>query len=251
MKQWINRIIWGLFFYLIFLIATLPAYLLVSRIELGNQVKLGNVSGTIWSGQIDQVKIDKTILKNVRWDYNFSQLLTAQLAVDLTFGHARKILEPQGSAQLRYGLNGPSLADAKVKLPADLIVQQLEMPFKVQASGLVEANIAQAQLGEPVCHSLVGDIDWKLAGVNAMKTSFDYGDISAKLSCDNGAVVAQVKGNPELLVLDINARLNTYQSYSVEGYISAGSKASKDLQAALSYLGNPDSQGRYLIKFNQ
>ncbi|WAJ69844.1 type II secretion system protein N [Catenovulum adriaticum] len=251
MKQWINRIIWGLFFYLIFLIVTLPAYLLVSRIELGDQIELGNVSGTIWSGQIDQVRVDKTILKDVHWAYNFSQLLTAQLAVDVTFGHPRKILEPQGSAQLRYGLNGPSLADVQIKLPADLIVQQLDMPFKVEASGLLEANIEQAQLGEPVCQSLSGQVDWKLAGVNAMKTNFSYGDIGANLSCDNGAVVAKVNGNPEQLILDINARLNTYQSYSVEGYISAGSKASKDLQAALSYLGNPDNQGRYLIKFKQ
>ncbi|MCU4674384.1 type II secretion system protein N [Catenovulum sp. 2E275] len=252
MKQWINRITWALLFYLVFLIATLPAYLVVSRIQLDKNIQLGNVSGTIWSGKIDTVKVDKTLVKDVTWDVNFAQLLAARFAVDIEFGSPRKNLEPQGSSQLRYGLNGASVADLQIKLPADLIAQQINLPFKVQAAGLVDANISTMQLGEPVCQALDGQINWKLAAVNLieMKTNFSYGDIKANLSCDeNGAALAKILGNPELLRLDIDAKLTSFSSYSVNGFISAGSNASQDLRNALSYLGKADSQGRYSIKF--
>ncbi len=252
MKQWINRITWALLFYFIFLIVTLPAYLLVSRIPLDKSIELGNVTGTVWSGSVDAIRIDQTIIKDVSWTVDFTQLIAAKIAVDLEFGNPRKILEPQGKAQLQYGLNGPSVRDLRVKLPADLIVQQVDMPFKAEASGLVEANIAEARLGQPVCHTLDGQVNWKLAAVTYMDTNYTYGDVKASLSCDeNGALVSKITGNPELLTLDIDAKLTTYQNYSIEGFISPGSNASKQMRSALSFLGNTDNQGRYYIKFTQ
>lgn len=251
MKQWISRITWGLFFYIIFLIATLPAHLVTAKLDLGKKLELGHVTGTIWSGKIDAVRIDDIILKTVNWDVNFSQILIGRIALDIQFGSPRKILEPQGTGQVRYSLNGLSLADVKIKLPADLIAAQISLPFPVEASGLVEADLAKVRLGEPVCSELNGDIKWQLAAVTAQKTNFNYGDLKAQLSCKNGKAVAKILGNPDILQLDIDAILNNLKSYSVNGYISLGAKADTNLRNVISFLGNPDKQGRYLIKFSQ
>ena len=129
-KQWLNKITWGLLFYLIFLIATLPAHLVVTQDKIGNQAKIGNVTGSIWSGKIDAVQVDKVIIKNVEWQFAFVKLLTGKLALDIEFGSQRKLLEPSGSGILAYGFSGAEAADWKIKFPAEMVTQNIKLPIK-------------------------------------------------------------------------------------------------------------------------
>ncbi|MER2492407.1 type II secretion system protein N [Catenovulum sediminis] len=251
MKVWISRLTWAILFYLIFLLATIPAHLVTAQVTLPKNIELGNVSGTLWQGKVDMLRVDKILLKDVRWDVVFSRLLTAKLAVDIEFGDRRKILEPQGSLTALYGASGPALQDVKVKMPADLIAQQIPIPFPVEAAGLVELNLNHVEQGKPVCSELDGRIDWRMASVNAMNSNFVYGDIAADLSCDEGAAVAIARGNKEILILDLKARLNTMKNYAIGGHIALGPKADTALRNAIGFLGNPDADGRYMVKFSQ
>ncbi|WP_016957158.1 type II secretion system protein N [Catenovulum sp. SX2] len=251
MKQWIGRITWALLAYLVFLIATIPAHLITPQLPKVKNLQLGNVSGTIWQGQMDMLQYDKVLLKDVKWQISFLSLLTGKVSADIEFGHPRKLLEPQGSLVAQAGFSSAVLKDIKVKLPADLIAQQVNIPFPVVASGLVEANLPVVEAGKPVCGQLDGTINWRMASVEAMNNRFNYGDITAKLSCDNGAAQALVSGNKDILEIDLKGRLNTMKNYAIGGYVALGPKADKALQGAIQFLGNPDSEGRYQIKFSQ
>lgn len=249
-KQWINRFTWALLLYLIFLIATLPANLVVTQDKIGNQAKLGNVSGSIWSGKIDAVLVNNILIKDVKWQFNFLQLLTAKAGVDLEFGSKRKILEPQGTGQVAYGFSGILISDWQLSFPSELITQNIRLPIKASASGLVKLTVAEAQLGQPVCSVLSGEINWLNASVNAMKSQIDYGDIKAALSCDKGALVAKVSGNQDVLDLTATAKYQGGNKYSLIGQVAAGDKADAVLVNTLSLLGNKNSQGKYLINLS-
>lgn len=57
----------GLFAYIIFLIARLPAEQVVARVNLPDNLRIQDVSGTIWQGQIGQMSIQGIPLRSVQW----------------------------------------------------------------------------------------------------------------------------------------------------------------------------------------
>ena len=61
----------GLFLYFCLLVAYLPASQVVSRISLPDNVKVGNVQGTLWQGEVDRVIVNNIPVKQAQGkDFN-------------------------------------------------------------------------------------------------------------------------------------------------------------------------------------
>ncbi|WP_017444456.1 type II secretion system protein N [Gayadomonas joobiniege] len=249
MTAWVSRIFFLLLCYLVFLIATLPANLVIDQFQPPKNVQLGNATGTIWNGHLSALAIEGIALKNVSWQMTPASLLTGKLGYDINFGQTRKVLQPSGQLTAEYGFNGAQLTDLSARFPADLVAQKLQLGFPIQAAGLVEVNIEKASLGTPVCGQLSGDIVWRLASVDVNNLNFSYGDIKTDLHCLSGALQAQISGNPDRLKVDLTADWDG-KAYKLTGHVAPGKNADKNLREAMRFLGNPDAQGRYLISFS-
>ena len=99
------------------------------------------------------------------------------------------------------------------------------------------------------CLRAEGNVNWSRAGVIALEENIKLGKFTAEISCDDGKLLAKVSPKNNL-GLSFNAvlALNT-QKASGNGYLKPGAKFPSQLRSALSFIGRPDNQGRYQLRF--
>ena len=250
MKKWSAFIAIFLGSYLVFLVATMPLALVINTIELPKELNISGVSGSIWQGKISQVSIDNNPIQKIKPELSFLSLLVLAPKVDVVFGGA--LLDgAEGKFTLTVLSNELRLNDVEIFVPANDIAKQLKLAIPVTAQGNVELTFAELKVNTDklFCSSAEGQFSWVRSGVVALDNNIKLGTIKADIACDNGDLIATVlpKNN---LGLIFNARLSlATQQASGEGYLKPGAKFPAELKATLSFIGRPDNQGRYLLRF--
>jgi Bacterial type II secretion system protein N. len=85
--------------------------------------------------------------------------------------------------------------------------------------------------------------------VVALEENIKLGKFAAEISCNEDNLLAKVLPKNHLgLSFDGVLALAT-QKISGKGYLKPGAKFPSQLRSALSFLGRPDNQGRYPLKF--
>ncbi|AWB68682.1 hypothetical protein C2869_20790 [Saccharobesus litoralis] len=255
MKSWIKIGVGCFFLYIAFLIATIPANFVISKVKLPANVALGNVSGTLWQGKLDTLTVDGILLKNVGWSIALPKLLSGEVGADFKFGSSRKILEPFGQGYAYFaGAQNIGLANTQLSIPADIAMPKLKQirgNMVESLQGIVKADIQAASIGKPYCTELAGKVNWQQSALGVMGGQFSLGDLNVDLACDKGNLLASVKGDDKTLLLDLKAELKDKNQTKVDGFVKAGPSADAMLMNAMTFLGKADSQGRYKIKFGR
>ncbi len=251
MKKWFAII--AIFFssYLIFLIATAPLALVTNAVTLPKNVEIHGASGSIWQGDIARVVVNNNIIERVKTDVSFWSLFSLSPTVQLTFGDSM-LAGPEGKLTMELSSSELSLSEVELYLSASDVAKQLPLPIPVVAQGNIELQLSSVQIsyGEKLsCTAAQGELIWLRAGVVALEQSIKLGKLSANLSCDKGNILAKVAPNNNLgLSFDGMLALPS-QRASGNGYLKPGAKFPAELKNALSFLGRPDNQGRYPLRF--
>jgi general secretion pathway protein N len=99
------------------------------------------------------------------------------------------------------------------------------------------------------CSKAQGEVLWSRAGVVALEQNIKLGKFTTEISCDEGNLLAKVSPKNNLgLSFDGVLTLAT-QKISGKGYLQPGAKFPTQLKSALSFIGRPDNQGRYQLRF--
>lgn len=251
MKKWFTGIAIFFISYFVFLIATMPLAFVINTIDLPKKVRISNVTGTIWQGQIGQALVDKVNITNINTDLSFWSLLIFSPTVDVTFGDAISV-GPEGKLSLTASFDSLELNDVDIILPANDIAKKLRLPIPVTAQGNAELTLKHMQLSTSEklsCTAADGDVNWSRAAVIALDNTIKLSKISAKISCDKGDVTAKISPKNNL-GLSVDARFNLPKSkLTGTGYLKPGTKFPEALKPALSFLGRVDNNGRYPLKF--
>ena len=183
----------GLFLalYSIFVIALMPASWVIKQVKLPNKVAIAGVEGSIWQSKISQVMVDGIVIDQMRSSLSLTSVLMLDPKVDITFGDAL-INGPEGQLALSGLLGDITVVDAKVSLPANMVAGKLNLPIDVTAHEKITANIPRFVIGAPICSELNGDIHWNNAAITALDEKVKLGKLSAKLSCEQGNLIAEV-----------------------------------------------------------
>jgi len=251
MKKWFAVIAIFLSSYLIFLVTTMPLAFLINNIKFPKNVQINMVSGSIWQGEITQVSVDNNKIQQIKTELSFWSLLSLSPTVDVSFGGATSP-GAEGKLTLRISANELELSDVELFVSANDIAKQLSLPIPVTAQGNIELSFTQLIIDSSdklVCQQAQGHISWVRSGVVALEQNIKLGKIDADLDCEKGDLRAKIlpKNN---LGLSFDARLSlANQKASGQGYLKPGAKFPAQLQSALSFLGRPDSQGRYKLRF--
>ncbi len=253
MKKWFSITALFLLSYLIFIVATLPATLLVNYINIPKGFTLSGLSGSIWQAHIKTLAIattnqqDHIIVHNVRLKVIPTSVITLQPSIKLDFGG--KLLEgPQGELTLTNLLSQPAITDANIQLSATEISQRLNLPIEVQAFGRVQLTLAQFTLGKPLCSLAQGHLIWQRAALNAFDQTVELGDLTAKINCEQGALAIKIDPKNKL-GLTFTTYIRSSKQISGNGYLTPNSRLPKALQDLLPFLGKPDNKGRYRLRF--
>lgn len=236
-------------FYLFSLVFTAPASLVTRFIPANAGVKIGHVSGTVWSGKLSQVNYqNKPALQRLTWRFDWLALLKLRLQADVKFDNGRRILE--GSGAVGYGLSGLVLSDIDIDMQASQITPYLTLPVPVNPVGKLNLVIEHGSQGNPYCDELDGYLIWKDALLETPMANIDLDTSRINLSCDQGAVVASLKQDSAQLTTNAKVVLSKGERYKLEGDIMGHQQLDPTIRQALSWIGPQNSEGATVIKLD-
>ncbi len=236
-QAWLLGLV-GIVVFVVVGVATLPASLLVSR--LPPQIALDGVSGTVWHGGADSVRLSGTPMGAVTWNAEPAALLRGELAYQVAMLRADGYLRGRIAATAGGTLRGEQI---ELSLPVTALQSQAAADaWGGGLSGVVRS--ARLERGWPV--QLDGTLtvtDLKPPGstlrIGSYLIDFD-GDAP-----NAAALVGRVR-ELEDAALHVRAQLTIRpdRSYRLEGEVTPRPNTAPEVARALAFLGQPDASGR-------
>lgn len=249
LKPW-HWVILGLFTYLVFLIKYMPANWALNNtpISIPKNIAIINVEGSIWNGKVASLVVSGVAINNIRWDLSFWALFSGKIKADLSGGALRdsNSVYFKGTANTYwYDIQAFALQDFNAMLPAQSVLAQITLPVPITARGRFNTQIKSLKFNQ-TCQSLSGTGGWTNGVVNGLQGPIEFGSFEADLSCNNGALVVDVKAQNKLS-LEANLTLQSSGKYSVQGRFKVPDEMPEEVKQAAVFFGPPDSQGYRII----
>jgi len=234
-------IILGALAFVLFLLVTLPAQLVFSRLEpMG--LKAAGVSGSVWKGQAANLSTGPINLGRLTWDLHVLRLLTGRASASVTL----QLDDGQAQGDVSAGLGGTvSLADAIVSWPLSRLSSS---GLPGGWNGTVNAKLAEVRLANGVPTLIEGTVDIlnlvgpanRPANLGSFRATFPAtGAVPA-----DGAQVGTIEDLEGPIAVTGTITLSPDRSYVVDGQIATRPDAPAQIVNSLQYLGEPDGAGR-------
>jgi general secretion pathway protein N len=240
-----KSILWGcgLVTYLLFAVILAPASLWLKLFPLPADVKLGTVTGTLWSGQIAGVQRTPLYFPQLSWQLQLAPLWRGKIGIIVNGGELRDTTLPYLQLAAELGAGSVTVKQSTVRLPIAGIMPQLQLPMPVDASGALVLNIQQFALGQPYCSALSGNASWQQAKFKAPTGWIDLQAIHSTLNCTDGTISLQTTDdNP--LGLKVKAELLA-GSYRIAGTLKPDPSMPKEVHQSMQFVGQADGEGRF------
>lgn len=229
----------GVLSYLVFAIVTLPANVVIPRVQPPGVV-LAGLDGSIWNGSAQAVQVGGAHIGSVAWKVHVLPLFALQGAADIN------LKRTDGFAQGAVSVSRQRvrLTDLSASFPLSALPPQLAPGGW---AGTMNARLAELTLvaGWPV--SATGTIDLVDFTGPANRPS-NLGTFQVKLPVETNepnTLVGSINDVEGPLQIAGKVHLkSTDRSYVVEGLIAAKPDAPAEYARGLEYLGPPDAQGR-------
>ena len=241
---------WGfsaLIIYFIFLIIKLPAVQVLSRIDLGKNINISGVSGSIWHGHAERVLVNGLPIENVDWSLNVVPLLFSNLSADIKAGNMRDVSQISLEGFVELSKQQIKAENMLAYIPTDLVISLLPLPIPVQADGRFKIQLAELEYSKS-CQALSGTGQWLNANFTGITGVVDLGNFDADLSCQNESVVVDVK-EPNRFGLSAQATIPANMKFKVNGRFKPDADLPKEVHQAAQFFGKAGPDGYYPIKF--
>ncbi|EDQ01428.1 type II secretion system protein N [Shewanella benthica] len=242
-----KKIIIGVCIYLVFLLALLPASVVIKLAPLPNNINLSGVSGSIWSGSIESVTIQNRQLEQVQWQLSPWALLLGQAEIDLVIGNRGSAVN--GKGLFIFTMSGIDAEGLRFEAPISFLLGNNRLPFSTKIGGDISLFIDRLEQGAPWCEQLNGKLFINSVGVKNQFGDYPLGDIELGLSCVDGNV--KVKSDETMNQLGFSGTLvlQAEKVVQLSAKIKETASQPEDLKKALAFLGKKDSQGYYPISY--
>lgn len=229
----------------VFLVLTMPARHAFGWLGLG-QLAVQGIEGTPWSGRATRVALGRLLVGPVVWQARFWALLGGRLEYQLFVQSSGG-----GGGELRVGRSlwsGTYLADVALSLPAQEVAGQLPMAMATLGGDFL-VDLQRVGLSDNWLDALEGSLVWQGAKV-LQPVPLDLGSLNMQLELKEGQVVGTLGDDGGPLQVSGDFRLSPDRRYALNALLKARGGDDPQLQQALSFLGNPDAQGRYRLQLS-
>ena len=249
--NYLKLVLSGVVLYVVLLTINIPASFLISQFEsqlkLQPKLALGQVSGTLWNGQLSSISYQGLTISPVNWQFSFASLFSAQLAFDLNVGNRNSAITGQG--RVAYTLSGIAAQDVNLHAAVADITQVVPLPYGLTAKGNASLKVTEYLQGQPWCQQLEAKLDLKNANISSSFGGVDVNVAQAKLSCNKGDLVAITQPKTNSLGIKAKVVLNQQQQIVLSGFVKPPAQAPKDFVTLLNFTGKPDNQGRFKLDY--
>ncbi len=245
MKSTLSLIIVSIVFFIFFLVAYLPAKQVIGRVDMPPNVSIEGVSGTIWDGRAHQVVAQGMPVKDVRWELSVWSLLVGRVHADIVAGNMRdpEAIAFKGPLNINlFNLQHVSAEDVSLYFPVDRVLAEVQLPLPVNAGGRFRVVVDELRFA-PHCEQLQASGDWLNATVSGTQGPIDFGEYTAKLTCEGKGVSVKVD-EPNKLGLSLHAILNdNFELVRVEGQFKPDPSLPDEVSQAARLFGQPEADG--------
>lgn len=239
MKRPWSLVALGVLAYLAFAIVTLPASVVIPRVQPAGVV-LAGLDGTVWNGSAQVLQLGGSHIGSVGWNVHVLPLFALRAAADIN------LKRTDGFAQGTVSVSRQrvQLANFAASFPISAIPAHLAPGGW---TGSLNARISELTFLEGWPVSATGTIDLvDLTG--PARRPANLGTFQVKLPVETNepnTLVGSVNDIEGPLQIAGKVHLkSTDRSYLLEGLIAAKPDAPAEYSRGLEYLGPPDAQGR-------
>jgi general secretion pathway protein N len=241
MKRAWTLAILGVLAFLILLVATLPARVLLDRIP---GVQATGVRGSIWSGQAASVSVQGLALGQTRWKLFALPLLRGRLDMDV------ELHRPDGAGAGRCSISLKQHVDC-ARVNANLPIEALNISSLPRGwTGRLNVDLSKLELDKGWPIAARGQVELLELAQPAASGARSLGSYRVEFpaSTDAGATEKALvgaladTGGPLNVVGTV--RLSPDHTYVIDGRVAPRSDAPIEVARSIEYLGLPDAQGR-------
>jgi len=206
-----------------------------------DEIDLGGIDGTIWTGSAREMTGGGLYLRDVRWRMHPLRLFTGKLGFDIEATPGTGFIE----AELALGLGGDvSIGNLNGSGSLQAVADILRMPG---LRGNVSLQFERLHLrdGLPVA------ADGKIAVAGLVAPLIDaapIGDYVMEFFTSEGGVAASVEDSNGAFDLAGSLTISADRSYVFLGKVAATERTSEKLRQQLRFLGSPDDRGQREIR---
>jgi general secretion pathway protein N len=236
----------GIAAYLIFLIAALPAAYLSHWVDAHfPSIRLSGVSGSVFSGHAEAVRVGPSELGAMEWDFDWLAPFTATLGYRLHLhDDARDLV-----GRLDAGFGSLHLRDLKGRIPVASLDAWLPLPSH-SLSGSLVLDLKQLQFKDGHLQSATGDVELDDSSMS-WPTPYTLGSYRMHLTpAAAGGFSGEIADVASPLKLHADLDLGSDGRYHLKGILAARDPGDAATRALLANLGRPDSTGQYPFDFN-
>ncbi len=229
--------------YLLGLLVMTPATYLASILEEQvDGLTLYGVEGTLWSGEMQALEIEGTVLKNVEWTLSPLPLLLGNAQLHIT-SHSDEL---QGDGIIEIGLLSHEIAlrDTVVKLPVERYAAQFGLA-DFDLTGEFELNLDQLRYQQGVIYGLSGLLVWHQAGISG---ALVLGALQAEFTQQDGALEAVLSDREGPVKLEGEWSLQSSGHYQFRSRLGARDESDLGLKQTLRLIGRTIDENRVEVK---
>lgn len=230
----------------LFLIANTPASIVVNSInDRIPQVKIQNVSGTLWQGSAQQLTVQsKYVLKNIEWSICIAHLLLAEACVELEAIYEKSPLSGQISIAMNKAIQAKNI---NTNISAKTLGQIITLPIG-EIAGDISVDLKTLDWLPGGLPSATGIIKWNKASITIAETA-QLGDITITLTeSEDNPINAEISNLNGQLNIAGTASLKENTDYNLDLTLTPNKNASKNLKSSLALFSRANKNGSFILK---
>ncbi|MBA3581944.1 MAG: type II secretion system protein N [Gammaproteobacteria bacterium] len=239
----------GLLVYLAALLIFFPAQLVVDQLNKNSNIKIQQVTGSVWSGYATSVLTPAGHFNYLSWRTSAWSLLRGKIKTNLELGE-KSSQTLHVKTQLQYSLwNGAiQFQDLHLQTNGDWLSLALQIPLAL--AGNIEAHVENiywqphARKGESQL-DCQGQIFWQHAGLSHPEPQmFGHYQIDFSSAQPNNCTFALNSLEDSAVPAAGKLQLNADGQYNAQLSIQTGANTPVSLQRWLNWLGPANAQGK-------
>ncbi len=248
MRRLLAQLLLGAIAFAIGLVVLVPAEFALNRAEpllaaQGVNLTARGIEGTLWQGRAAAVAVAGIRIDDLTWRTSLLPLLSGRLGVDLT----ARLPGGSASANLTLDRQGGHAEGAEMSFDAALL--SYLSPLPMAASGMLSVNLAEIGWEGEQLTAISGRLLWRQAGLTAPQ-KIDFGDLVVDLTLGpQGGVQGKLSDGGGPLKAEGDITVEASGAWHINALLSAREGAPRELYDALKFIGRPDPQGRYRLRF--
>lgn len=234
---------YALLSYLLFLLANIPAQQVWQFIPQQNRARLqiSHIDGSLWSGQISNLKINRLSLGQLDWNLDLLPLFLGQIGLDT------RIQGPLGKLQSHLILSTHGrlqITDLSGRMPAESL-----NPYTLPATlgGDINLKIQKLLFQNKQILQMWGEMHWRNASISLMRT-IELGDVRLRAKPEGDGSILHITNKKSALGIEGSIKLDAKGRYSVKLTLVNRDSNRKDIRALLHMLGHADATGKVHIQ---